>query len=108
MTPSVRYTPRGYTLVPVEPSAEQRKLIARLKRAEGQVTAIRRMLEEDQYCVDVLTQISAARGALAKAGEAVLANHVETCVRDAFASGDPDEAARHVDELLDVFGRFAS
>lgn len=66
------------------------------------------MVEEDTYCVDVLTQISAARGALAKAGEVVLADHVETCVRDAFASGDEDDAAKHVDELLDVFGRFTA
>lgn len=86
--------------------AERQRLAARLKRVEGQVAAIRRMLEADAYCVDVLVQISAARGALAKVGEEVLQRHVETCVADAFATGDTEARQEKIDELMDVFARY--
>ena len=84
----------------------KRKLNARLKRAEGQIAALRRMLEEDAYCVDVLLQISAAQGALGKAGQVLLGAHIRTCVADAFASGDEDSREEKVDELMDVFARY--
>lgn len=86
---------------------DKKRLLTRLKRAEGQVAAIRRMVEEDTYCVDVLVQISAARGALGRVGEAVLRNHVETCVSSALSSGDDDAAQVKIDELMDVFARYA-
>lgn len=86
--------------------AERQRLAARLKRVEGQVAAVRRMLESDAYCVDVLVQISAARGALAKVGEEVLQRHVETCVADAFATGDAEARQEKIDELMDVFSRY--
>ena len=86
---------------------ERKKLLARLKRAEGQVAAIRRMVEEDAYCVDVLLQLQAARGALGKAGQVLLRSHVEGCVHDAFTRGDESERAAKVDELMDVFGRYS-
>ncbi|MEZ5331090.1 MAG: metal-sensitive transcriptional regulator [Thermoanaerobaculia bacterium] len=82
------------------------KLLQRLRRAEGQVTALSRMVEEEKDCVDVLTQIAAVRGALAKAGQLLLGQHLETCVRDAFASGDEAVRDRQVDELMDIFGRY--
>ena len=84
---------------------EQRRLLARLKRIEGQVAAIRRMVEADAYCVNVLTQVAAARGALAKVGEEVLQRHVETCVAAAFTHGDADARQEKIDELMDVFAR---
>lgn len=86
---------------------DKRKLLTRLKRIEGQVAAIRRMVEDDAYCVDVLVQIAAARGALGKAGTVLLGSHVEHCVRDAFEHGDADERQAKVDELMDVFARYA-
>ena len=84
----------------------KRKLTARLKRAEGQISALRRMLDEDAYCVDVLLQISAAQGALGKAGQVLLGEHIRTCVADAFATGDDDDREEKVDELMDVFARY--
>jgi len=87
-------------------SATKRKVLARLKRIEGQVAGIRRMVEGDQYCVDVLLQMSAARGALAKAGQVVLGSHIDTCVSAAMASGDARERERKIDELLEVFARY--
>ncbi len=82
------------------------KLDGRLKRAEGQLAGIRRMLEDDKECVDVLLQIAAVRGALGKIGQILLGSHVETCVSDAMRRGDKDEQRQQVDELMDVFGRF--
>ena len=73
----------------------------RLRRVAGQVAGIQRMLEEDRYCVDVLLQIAAVRGALDQAGKLILGNHVETCVADAFASGSKADRRRKKDELLD-------
>ena len=86
--------------------ATKKKLIGRLKRAEGQIAAIRRMVEEERECVDVLTQISAAQGALSKAGQVLLGSHIETCVADTFRSGNSARRKQRIDELLDVFGRF--
>jgi len=87
-------------------SDDKRRLLARLRRAEGQVAAIRRMIDDDTYCVDVLVQISAARGALGKVGEAVLRNHVETCVSSALQHGDDVQRQQKIDELMDVFSRY--
>lgn len=84
----------------------KKKLLARLKRAEGQVGAVRRMVEEDAYCIDTLVQIAAVRGALAKAADVLLEDHLEHCVVRAFESGDESERRAHVDELLTVFARF--
>ncbi len=84
----------------------QNNLNSRLKRAEGQLAGIRRMLENDKDCVDVLLQIAAVRGALGKIGEILLGSHVETCVTDAIRRGDTEEQRQQVDELMDVFSRF--
>ena len=86
---------------------QKRKLLARLRRAEGQVAAVRRMIESDAYCVNVLTQLSAARGALGKVGETVLQNHIETCVTEAFQSGSEDVQQEKVEELMGVFSRYS-
>ncbi len=84
----------------------KKKAHARLKRIVGQVEGIQRMLEQDRYCVDVLLQIAAARGALDQAGKLILGSHVETCVAEAFASGKPRERKVKMKELLEVFSRF--
>ncbi len=89
-------------------SETQKKATARLRRIEGQVAGIQRMLAEDRYCVDVLLQVAAVRAALDGVGKLVLQAHVETCVADALESGSPREARKKVDELLDVFARFGS
>ena len=82
--------------------------LTRLKRAEGQVKAIIRMVETDRYCVDILTQLRAARSALRKVEENILREHVEHCVVHAIKSGKRSEQDSKIDELLDVFSRYGS
>jgi CsoR family transcriptional regulator, copper-sensing transcriptional repressor len=79
----------------------------RLKRIEGQVRGLARMVEEDRYCIDVVTQISAARAALRGVEEEILHDHVANCVENAIASGNKTEQRRKVAELMDVLGRAA-
>jgi CsoR family transcriptional regulator, copper-sensing transcriptional repressor len=79
--------------------------LKRLHRIEGQIRGLARMVEDDRYCIDVVTQISAARAALKRVEEEVLRDHVGHCVAHAMATGDPAEQQRKIDELIDVFGR---
>jgi len=79
--------------------------LKRLKRIEGQVRGLARMVEDDRYCIDILTQISAARAALRRVEEEVLRDHVSHCLAHAMASGDAKEQHRKIDELMEVFGR---
>jgi DNA-binding FrmR family transcriptional regulator len=85
--------------------ATKTEVVARLKRIEGQVGGLLRMVDEDRYCVDVLTQINAVRAALHKVEEQILRDHVSHCVADAFASGDAVEQRHKVDELIATVGR---
>ena len=78
---------------------------ARLKRIEGQVGGLQRMVAEDRYCVDMLTQISAVRAALHKVEEQILRDHVAHCVADAFSSGDVVEQRDKIEELVTTIGR---
>ena len=78
---------------------------ARLKRIEGQVSGLHRMVEDDRYCIDILTQISAVRAALHKVEAEILRSHVAHCVSDAFATGDADGQKRKVEELVETIGR---
>jgi DNA-binding FrmR family transcriptional regulator len=80
-------------------------VLTRLKRIEGQVGGLRRMVEEDRYCVEVLTQINAVRAALHKVEEQILRDHVSHCVADAFASGDVNDQRHKVDELIATLSR---
>ena len=79
----------------------------RLHRIEGQVRGIERMVEEDRYCIDVLTQISAVSRALDALALEVLDEHVRHCVAGAIASGDEAAAAAKAEELLAAVERFA-
>jgi CsoR family transcriptional regulator, copper-sensing transcriptional repressor len=80
-------------------------VLKRLKRIEGQVRGLSRMVEDDRYCIDIVTQLSAARAALRKAEEEILADHVSHCVEHAIASGNKGEQRRKVSELIDVLSR---
>jgi DNA-binding FrmR family transcriptional regulator len=82
------------------------KARARLRRIEGQVQGLQRMIDADAYCVDVLLQISAVRGALDQVQKLLLGRHIESCVADALRSGSRAERQQKIDELLDVFARF--
>ena len=77
----------------------------RLNRIEGQVRGLFRMVEEDRYCIDIVTQISAVRAALRRAEEEILRDHVGHCVEHAIASGNKHEQRKKVAEIIDVLGR---
>ena len=77
----------------------------RLNRIEGQVRGIARMLEEDRYCIDIVTQISAVRAALRRLEEEVLRDHVAHCVEHAIASGNKADQRKKIEELMNVVGR---
>ena len=79
----------------------------RLRRSEGQVRGIEKMVDEDRFCIPILPQIGAAMTALENVGLKVLDDHVNHCVADAMASGDEAEARAKTDELLAAVQRFA-
>ena len=83
----------------------KRSCMRRLRRIEGQVRGLARMVEQDRYCIDIVTQISAVRSALRRAEEEILEDHVAHCVEHAIASGDKREQRRKVSELIDVLSR---
>jgi CsoR family transcriptional regulator, copper-sensing transcriptional repressor len=85
---------------------DKEALTKRLRRIEGQVRGLQKMVEEDRYCVDVLTQIGAASRALESLAAELLDQHVRHCVADAIASGDAKEAAAKSAELLEAVQRF--
>jgi DNA-binding FrmR family transcriptional regulator len=80
-------------------------VLKRLQRIEGQVRGLARMVEDDRYCIDVVTQISAVRAALRRAEEEVLKDHVAHCVEHAIAAGDKREQRKKVAELMEVLER---
>jgi CsoR family transcriptional regulator, copper-sensing transcriptional repressor len=82
-------------------------LTKRLHRIEGQVRGIERMVDEDRYCIDILTQIAAVSTALDSLGFQILDEHVKHCVAGALASGDEAEAQTKAAELLEAVHRFA-
>jgi len=83
------------------------ELLKRLARIEGQVRGIARMVDEERYCIDILTQLAAVDTALEAVGLKVLDEHVKHCVTRALTSGDPKEAEAKTNELLDAVQRFA-
>jgi DNA-binding FrmR family transcriptional regulator len=83
----------------------KKAVLKRLNRIEGQVRGLGRMVEEDRYCIDVVTQISAVRAALRRAEEEILRDHVAHCVEHAIASGDKDDQRRKLVEIMEVLGR---
>src|SRR3984893_9949754 len=97
------YTGRGYI-------GDMRKdikasCLKRLGRIEGQVRGLSRMVEEDRYCIDIVTQVSAVRAALRRLEEESLRDHVGHCVEHAIAAGNKTDQRRKLAELMDVIGR---
>lgn len=84
--------------------AEKEKTINRLKRIEGQVRGIQKMVEDDRYCVDILVQISAIQSALKNVGFAVTERHINHCVSDAIKQGEGQET---IEELMSVLKQFS-
>lgn len=77
----------------------------RLSRIEGQVRGLAKMVDEERYCIDIVTQISAARAALRRVEEEILKDHVSHCVEHAIASGDKADQRQKIAELMSVIGR---
>lgn len=77
----------------------------RLNRIEGQVRGLAKMVDEDRYCIDIVTQISAVRAALRRVEEEILKDHVAHCVEHAIRSGDKADQRRKIAELMEVVGR---
>lgn len=86
-------------------SGDKARLLARLSRIEGQVRGIARMIEDDKYCIDVLTQISATSSGLENVALVLLEDHLAHCVVDAARSGSPAEAEQKVTEAADAIKR---
>ncbi len=82
----------------------KKDLLDRLRRIEGQVRGLQRMVEDDKYCIDILTQVNSATAALKAVGMGLLDEHVRHCVRESIQTGDGDEK---VEELLAAVARFA-
>lgn len=86
---------------------EKPRLLNRLRRIEGQVRGLTRMVEDGRYCIDVLTQIRAARAALAKVESELLKGHLAHCIEDAIVSGDEAEQRKKASELIELLERSA-
>ena len=95
-TTGTQTRPHGY-------SANKNQLLARLARIEGQVRGVARMVEEDRYCIDIVTQISATEAALQKVSLGLLDGHARVCMRADGRNDDPADA--RVDELMGAIGR---
>ena len=97
------YTPDGYIAAMREDI--KASCAKRLQRIEGQVRGIARMVDEDRYCIDIVTQISAVRAALRRLEEEILRDHVAHCVEHAIASGDKADQRKKIEELMAVLRR---
>jgi DNA-binding FrmR family transcriptional regulator len=86
---------------------DKERIKKRLHRIEGQVRGIERMVDDDRYCIDILTQVGAVRTALERVALELPDDHVTHCVKDAVASGDAELAAAKGEELLAAVARFA-
>ena len=89
------------------PAATKQALGRRLRRIEGQVRGLRAMIEDDRYCMDVMTQIAAVHASLRGAGKLILENHLEQCATDAARSGDAERRRAAWAELTQLFYRHA-
>jgi len=83
----------------------RKRALTRLRRIEGQVRGVHRMIEEERYCTDVLVQVSAIHEALRSVAQLMLRGHLEHCAADAIRSSDPDRRERMYDELTELFSK---
>lgn len=90
----------------MEQHPSHRNQLRRLNRARGQIDGVVRMIDEGRYCVDILTQLRAARSALRAVEDGVLRTHVQHCIQDELAQGLTERPNERVDELIDVLTRY--
>ena len=87
--------------------ADAQIVVPLLKTARGQLDAILRMVEEDKYCLDISHQLMSCEAIVKKANREILRAHMESCVREAFESGSPEESQKKVDELVELLARLS-
>ena len=87
---------------------DKENTLKRLNRNEGQVRGIKKMIEEERYCIEVLQQMQAVKAALSKVEDAILKDHSNTCVASAIASGNAKQQQEKFNELIDLIGRYKS
>jgi DNA-binding FrmR family transcriptional regulator len=80
--------------------------LVRLRRIEGQIRGVQKMIEEKRYCVDILTQLTSIVGAVKSVEENILERHLKGCVHQSFTKGSKDDKARKIDEVVDVLKKF--
>ena len=93
--------PNGRKAVAVDAQIKDSN-VKRLRRIEGQVRGLQKMVEEDRYCADIMIQISAVQEALRTVGKTLMRNHLKHCASQAIKQGTPDQAQRMYDELIDL------
>ena len=81
--------------------------LARLRRVEGQIRGLQRMVEDDKYCIDIVTQLNSVNAALRAVGLGLLDDHVRSCVRESFEQGGGADADEKIQELVSAVARFA-
>ena len=86
--------------------APSKSVVTRLRRIEGQVRGVSGMVEEERYCIDILTQVQAIKAALAKVEDELLKNHAAHCVEEAIRDGDAESQRQKFSELVDLFGKY--
>jgi DNA-binding FrmR family transcriptional regulator len=80
--------------------------IGRLKKIEGQIRGVQKMIEEKRYCIDILTQLSSVVGAIKSVEENILERHLKGCVHQSFSKGNKQDRAQKIDEIVDVLKKF--
>ncbi len=80
--------------------------ITRLNKIEGQIRGIKKMISDERYCVDILTQIRSANRALAKVKDNIFQCHLEACVHDSLSGDDPSDRSKKIDEIIELLSMF--
>ncbi|MGD8538696.1 MAG: metal-sensitive transcriptional regulator [Candidatus Aminicenantes bacterium] len=83
-----------------------REEIPRLKRIEGQIRGIQKMIENERYCIDILTQLSSVQGAIKSVEESILERHLKGCVQHSFSKGNKADKTEKIAEVIDVLKKF--
>ena len=80
--------------------------MVRLNRIAGQIRGVQKMIHDERYCIDILTQITSIQGAVKAVGENILERHLKGCVKQSFSIGDKEDRIKKVDEVIEVLKKF--
>ena len=80
--------------------------LVRLKRIEGQIRGIHKMIQDKRYCIDILTQLSSVSGAVKSVEQNILERHLKGCVQHSFCQGSPEDREKKVEEVIGIFKKF--